>query len=432
MSKKCSIPRGTADVLPAQMPLWQDIETTARRILTVYNYREIRTPLFEETALFQRSLGQTSDVVNKQLLTLSSDKKESFALRPEGTAPVVRAYVENHMDHEASIAKLFYVGPMFRGERPQKGRLRQFHQVGVEVIGANTLNPLIDAEVIALNVELLRRVGVKDFRLNINTLGSTEDKASFSKQLRKIFKPRITKFCPDCRDRFDRNVFRILDCKNEACRALVAGADIGYDHLSPESKKYYDQVKAALKNLGVDFKEVPVLVRGLDYYTHTVFEISAASLGSQDALSAGGRYEDLVAQLGGPQVDAIGFALGIERVILALSGGGHEVPSKAPEYYFINLDEKYTKNIFELAQKTRKILNENGGQISCDLSYSASSMKSQMRLADKLKAHYVVILGEDEVKKGTVSVKDMTQGQQFEKTTEEFLRWAGEQGHKGA
>ena len=408
MSKQFSLPRGTSDILPSEATQWQEIEAKARRILSTYNFAEIRTPIFEQTSLFKRSLGQTSDVVNKQLLELvSHDQEEGFALRPEGTAPVARSYIENSMDRQGGISKLFYIGAMFRGERPQKGRLRQFHQIGVEVIGANTATPYLDAEVIALNVALLRTLGVQDFRLKINTLGSPRDKEHFSQALRKALGPNVGALCEDCRDRFGRNVFRILDCKNSDCRAVVARIHPGHGHLSDESQKYYAQLKDILQSLKVEFEEAPTLVRGLDYYTHTVFEITQSSLGSQDALSAGGRYNDLVAQLGGPQVDAVGFACGIERILLALPD--ENKPQADPlMVYVIALDEKIFPKAFSILQKLR------ASGISSDMSYKVSSMKSQMRAADKAGSKYAAIIGEEEDKKGVVALKDMKTGEQKE------------------
>ena len=411
MTKQFSVPRvprGTNDILPSEISQWQDIETKARKLLATYNFREIRTPVFEQTNLFKRSLGQTSEVVNKQLLELVSHvPEEGFALRPEGTASVVRSYIENSMDRQEGISKLFYIGAMFRGERPQKGRLRQFHQIGVEVIGANTATPYLDAEVIALNAELLRTLGVKDFRLKINTLGSPQDKEHFSQALRKALQADVDKLCEDCQDRFERNVFRILDCKNSACRAVVAGIKLGHGHLSAESQKYYAELKKILQGLKVEFEEVLTLVRGLDYYTHTVFEITQSSLGSQDALSAGGRYNDLVAQLGGPQVDAVGFACGIERILLA-TAEENKPPADPLTVYVIALDEKIFPKAFRILQKLR------AEGISSDMSYKVSSMKSQMRSADKAGSRYVVILGEDEDQKGVVALKDMKTGEQKE------------------
>lgn len=407
MTKKFSLPRGTADILPEEVPLWLSLEARAREVLGCYNYKEIRTPVFEEAALFKRSLGQTSDVVKKQLLELVSSKEEGFALRPEGTAAVARSYIENSMDRREGVTKLFYIGPMFRGERPQKGRLRQFHQIGVEVIGPQTASPYLDAEVIALNVHLLKAFGLEQFTLKINTLGSPEDKENLSGILRRELNPQTAHLCPDCRERFDRNVFRILDCKHKECRAVVENLRLGYEYLSDAGREYYGKVKEALRGLDVAFEEVPSLVRGLDYYTHTVFEICAGSLGSQDAVSAGGRYNNLVAQLKGPEADAIGFALGMERVLLAMPPQ-EKLQEGGLEAYLIALDEPSLQTACRIADALRR------AGIRSDVGYRISSMKSQMRLADKAGARSVVIIGEQELQKQCVTLKDMARGVQAE------------------
>lgn len=406
MVKKFSLPRGTADIFPTEMSVWQTIEGKARRILNNYNYKEARTPLFEETGLFKRSLGQTSDVVNKQLLELASEREESFSLRPEGTASIVRAYVENNLDRKESISKFFYIGPMFRGERPQKGRLRQFHQIGVELIGPGATHPYLDAEMMALNVNLLKAFGITNFELKLNTLGSPADKEGFSENLRRLLKDRLSDLCPDCRQRFERNVFRILDCKNKDCREVVRGLRIDHSYLSPESREYFARVQEALDSLGIEYTVCFDLVRGLDYYTHTVFEVTVASLGSQDAVSAGGRYNNLVRQLGGADVPAIGFALGMERVILGLPS--QPAALTPPSTYIIALDERSFKKAYQILDVLRR------HDISSDMSYRISSMKSQMRGADKCGARSVIILGEAELAKEAVSFKDMATGRQEE------------------
>ena len=411
MTKKILLPRGTSDILPSQIPLWQHVEDSARDILKNYNYREIRTPFFEETELFARSMGQTSDVVQKQMLNVGSD----LSLRPENTASVVRAYIQHSLDRKESLSKLFYIGPMFRGERPQKGRLRQFHQIGVEAIGPGTSSPYLDAEVMALSVNILKAFGLNNFRLKINTLGSSEDKNGFSKMLRQKFQSQIKNFCEDCQSRYERNVFRILDCKHKACRAIVNKQEIDHSYLSDESATYYAQVKIALDGLGIVFEESLNLVRGLDYYTHTVFEISDASLGSQDALGAGGRYNNLVSQLGGPQVDAIGFALGIERILLAMPQE-KEILEPKLTIFVIALEEESFGTAFSLVNTLR----QNG--IASDISYKISSAKSQMRAANKSGARYVVLLGADELKNNVVTLKDMETGNQQQVEVEQLIR----------
>ena len=402
MIKKFSVPRGTSDILPDAVPLWEALESKARKICKSYGYREIRTPVYEDINLFKRSLGQTSDVVNKQLLELASAKEdEGLALRPEGTASIVRAYIENSLDGREALSKLFYLGPMFRGERPQKGRLRQFHQIGVEAIGPNSTSPYLDAEMMALAIHLLQELGVKGPQLRINSLGSSEDKSRISEWLRGEFAKYKAELCEDCQARFERNVFRVLDCKKEGCRKVVASV-VKNLPLSAESQDYFDKVQSALKNSGVAFDLAPHLVRGLDYYTHTVFEITAEGLGSQDAVGAGGRYNGLVHELGGNEkIDygAVGFALGIERILLA-SGQTIAVPSGI-DVFVIAMKEEFQPQAFLLLQQLRQ------AGISAEMSFTSGSMKSQMGKANKVLARFALILGEDEIKNNTVALKDM-------------------------
>ncbi len=405
MSNTFATPRGTADIAD-DVYFWQQIESQARRILHVYGYREIRTPIYEESALFKRSLGQTSDVVNKQLLELAPQGDEHYALRPEGTAAVVRSYIEHNLDKKEPLSKLYYIGPMFRGERPQKGRLRQFHQIGVEAIGPNSASPYLDAEILALAMHLLKEFGVKEPRLKINSLGSKEDKEHISTWLRGEFGKHKEELCPDCQARYERNVFRVLDCKNEACRRLVGTLVVDLP-LSPESADYFKAVQKALTDLGVQFHIAPHLVRGLDYYTHTVFEITASGLGSQDAIGAGGRYSGLVQELGGdPKVNfgAIGFALGMERVLL--SKGAAEAHAGGIDAFVVPMETTFLPQAFALLNTLRQ------AGISADLSYNGGSLKSQLNRANKLNAHFALILGEDEIKNNSVAVKDMRVGKQ--------------------
>lgn len=405
MSNIFNTPRGTTDI-SADVSSWQHLESQARSILRIYGYREIRTPIYEESALFKRSLGQTSDVVNKQLLELKPQGDEEYALRPEGTASVVRSYLEQSLDKKEPLSKLYYVGPMFRGERPQKGRLRQFHQIGVEAIGPNSASPLLDAEILSLAMHMLVEFGVKEPRLKINSLGSKEDKEHVSTWLRGEFAKHREKLCVDCQARFERNVFRVLDCKQESCRTMVAQL-VKDLPLSQSSQDYFKAVQAALTDNGIEFHIAPHLVRGLDYYTHTVFEITAGGLGSQDAIGAGGRYSGLVHELGGDQrqdFGAIGFALGMERVLL--SKGPSDAVAPGLDAFIAVMNPVDAPKAFHLLN----ILRRAG--ISADLSYSGGSLKSQLNRANKLNTHYALILGEDEIKNGTVALKDMHVGKQ--------------------
>ena len=403
MNKKFSVPRGTSDILPDAIPLWEALESQARKICKSYGYREIRTPVYEDINLFKRSLGQTSDVVNKQLLELASSKEdEGYALRPEGTAAVVRSYLENSFDGKERLSKFFYLGSMFRGERPQKGRLRQFHQIGVEAIGPSSTSPFLDAEIIVLAMHLLKEMGVVKPFLKINSLGSKEDKANISSWLREEFTAHKNDLCEDCQSRFERNVFRVLDCKKENCRKLVSLV-VKNLPLSAESRDYFDKVQSTLKSVGIVFEVSPHLVRGLDYYTHTVFEITAeGGLGSQDAVGAGGRYNGLVHEIGGNEkVDygAIGFALGMERILLA--SGQATLVAAGLGVFVIAMKEEYQPQAFLLLQQLRQ------AGISADMSFTGGSMKSQMGKADKANARFALILGDDEIKNQTVALKDM-------------------------
>lgn len=422
MTKKFVIPRGTSDILPQDSHIWQNIELKVRDLLVRYNYNEIRTPIFEESELFARSVGQTSDIVQKQMLNLASQRQgedkelklSGLSLRPEGTASIVRSYIQNSLDKKERLSKLFYIGPMFRGERPQKGRLRQFHQIGVEAIGPESVSPYLDAEVISLSVNILKALGLNKFDLKINTLGSSEDKKNLAALLRKQLKSSLSRLCGDCKNRFEHNIFRILDCKDKTCKTIVNKINLDYSYLSEESNKYFSQVKDALDYMDIPYKEYPKLVRGLDYYTHTVFEICHSSLGCQDALGAGGRYNNLVSQLGGSEVGAIGFALGIERIILAMPEE-KQFKGNPLDLFLIALDEASLSRAF----KTLNLLRQSN--CSCDMSYKISSMKSQMRLANKVGARYVAFFGEEEAEKKIITVKDMETGTQQELPENDFV-----------
>ncbi len=419
MTLRFSAPRGTSDILPDDISAWETVEVKARQILKTYGYREIRTPMYEETALFKRSLGQASDVVNKQLLELSARQdsllrggeadEAIYALRPEGTASVVRSYIENSFDKKELLSKFFYIGSMFRGERPQKGRLRQFHQIGVEAIGIDGASPYLDAEILMLAMHLLQEFGVQNPKLKLNSLGSREDKERISLRLREEFSKHKQELCEDCQGRFERNVFRVLDCKNESCKKvarLVMGAGKVLP-LSDNSRLYFENVQGLLKDAGVAFEVSPHLVRGLDYYTHTVFEITAGGLGSQDAVGAGGRYDRLLDDLGGNEktpYGAIGFALGIERILLAT--GKVQGEPQGIDTFVIETQAEYQPKAFKLLSDLRK----NG--IGAMASFSGGSMKAHMSRANKANARFVLILGEEEMKNNAVSIKNMQTGAQ--------------------
>lgn len=407
---------GTRDILPDEIPLWQKIEATSRVIFSLYNYQEIRPPLVEEASLFNRSLGESTEIVTKQMFLIKKDQ-DSYALRPEGTASVVRAYIENSLDKKPGFIKLYYTGPMFRMERPQKGRLRQFYHLGCEVIGS--CQPQVDIEVISLADNLLKAYSVDGYKIKINSLGCQKDKKVFTESLRVDLKDKVSQLCDDCKLRFKQNVLRILDCKNEGCRKVVAGLNIQHKHLCPECENHFSKVKDGLDFLQVSYEVAPHLVRGLDYYTGTVFEITHDALGSQDALGAGGRYDNLVKQLGGPEVGAVGFAFGIERLLLAIKSP--VLPATDNLVYIISLGEEAKSKVLELLDGLRK------AGVRADTDYEGKSLKGAMRLANDLNARYVLIIGEDELKEDSVTLKDMSFGKQEKLKITELITHIKEQ-----
>ncbi|MDP2939015.1 MAG: histidine--tRNA ligase [Candidatus Omnitrophota bacterium] len=394
-------PRGTKDILPQDLIKWDNVERICRSLFKLYGFEEIRTPLFEETNLFIRSLGNTTDIVQKQMLNLQAEKP-SLSLRPEATASVVRSYIEHDLFKTQGFAKLFYIAPMFRGERPQKGRLRQFHHIGVEAIGVNSA--FLDAEIISLAYEILRRLGIENFQLKINSLGCKQDKESLAKNLKELLKKKISLLCQNCRLRFNKNIFRILDCKVKSCQEIVGNIDFKNDYLCTDCLQYSNEVKSALNKLNIPFKVMPHLVRGLDYYTHTVFEISHKDLGSQDAIGAGGRYNNLVKELGGPDIGAVGFALGFERILMVLK---EQIPSVTSNDVFIaTLGRLAFEQGFIILDKLRK------AGVAAQIDFDFSSLKSQLRLANRLKSKLVVMLGDEELKQNIALLKDMATGNQ--------------------
>jgi len=401
---------GTKDILPEEISSWQAIEEATRNIFFLYNYKEIRPPIIEEAALFDRSLGESAEIVQKQMFLIKKDK-DVYALRPEGTASIVRAYLENNLDKTAGLTKVYYIGPMFRAERPQRGRLRQFHHLGCEVIGSQ--EPYLDVEIISLADNSLKAYTIEGYEIKINSLGCIKDKREFQEVLSKSLKGKLSKLCDDCNTRFKHNVLRILDCKNEKCIEVVKSLDLSQGHLCPECKGHFNKVKEGLDYLNINYTISPYLVRGLDYYTRTVFEITHNGLGAQNALGAGGRYDNLVSDLGGPSTGAIGFAFGIERLLLV----ARRRPQAARQnlVYIIILGEEAK------GQGLRLLADLRRGRIAADTDYEGKSLKGAMRRANDLGAKYVLIIGEDELKKGVVTLKDMVSGEQREVTKEDLI-----------
>jgi histidyl-tRNA synthetase len=402
---------GTKDILPQESPFWQKIEELSRSVFSLYNYKEIRLPLIEEAALFNRSLGESAEIIQKQMFIIKG-KDDAYALRPEGTASIARAYIENNLDKTTGFIKLYYIGPMFRRERPQKARLRQFHHIGVEAIGS--ADPNLDVEIISLAAHLLSEFSVDNYKIKLNSLGCAKDKKELTAKLHRALGDKLYKLCADCKIRFKKNSLRILDCKKESCQAAVRNLDIQDAHLCPECKAHFAKVRAGLDSLKINYEVSPYLVRGLDYYTRTVFEITHKSLGAQDALGAGGRYDTLIKELGGPDLGAIGFAFGIERLLL-VQGSGFKVQGKKL-VYLITLSEEAKIQGLKLLDRLRK-----QGIIS-DTDYEGKSLKSAMRKANDLGARYVLIIGEDELKKNVVTLKDMNSGEQKEIRQEDLIK----------
>ncbi len=403
-------PRGTQDILPGQVERWQRLEETARRIMERYGYREIRTPDFEEEELFLRTVGKETDIVAKEMYCFTDRKGRRLALRPEGTAPVIRAYIENAMWNERKLQKLYYMGPMFRYDRPQKGRYRQFHQIGAEAVGS--LSPLVDAEVIALMEAVLKGAGINRLILKLNSLGDIESHLAYKKALVKYFTGKKEKLCPDCRVRLKKNPMRILDCKVPSCKDLSADIPAMEDSLSTEAGEHYRQVQHWLEVLGVQYEKDKNLVRGLDYYTRTAFEFHHGELGASVALGGGGRYDSLVAECGGPDTPGIGFSLGTERVLLAIEQDeklvntfDYEKHLRKPGIYLVWLGEDALNAAFSLA-----IILRNEVRVEMDL--EPKSLKSQLRQADKLMLSHAMILGERELAEGKYPLKNLATGEQ--------------------
>lgn len=403
---KTSAPRGTFDILPEDALRWRWLEEAIRRVFNYYGYQEIRTPVFEHTELFQRGIGETTDIVEKEMYTFTDKGGRSLTLRPEGTAPVVRAYVEHNLYSKGGITKLFYLGPMFRQERPQAGRFRQFHQFGVELFG--TESPLADAEVITVAVELYKELGLTGLEVLVNSIGCPACRGEYQQALLSRLTPVKEELCASCQRRLERNPMRLLDCKNPRCRELTANVPRVTDYLCPACRGHLEKTLLLLDKAGIGYRLEPRLVRGFDYYTRTVFEVISAGLGAQNAVCGGGRYDHLVEEVGGPPVPGVGFASGMERLLLTLEQQGKFAGfSSAPQVFFVVLDENLAAEGFQLATGFRR------EGIVTEACLEVKSLKAQMRAAGKLQAEFVVILGEDEWKDGQVSVRRMADGQQW-------------------
>ncbi len=398
--------RGTTDLLGDDIARWSAVEHTAKRLCRLYGYQEIRTPLIEDAALFLRSIGETSDIVQKEMFRFKDRGEQDIVLRPEGTASVVRAYLERNLHKTQGFAKLFYLGPMFRAERPQAGRFRQFHQYGVEAIGS--ASPWVDVEVILLCLHILRECRVADPIVWVASMGCRDDQARSAAELRRRLEPHRAALCKECQSRFERNVFRVLDCKTPGCQAIARQVVKGSPFLLCEDcAAHFNEVRRGLQASGTAFDDTKVFARGLDYYTRTVFEVRAKGLGAQDAVAAGGRYDHLVEDIGGgePKVGAVGFAAGIERVLMAAAQSTSEARERRGVYLAIAQPGLLGDGL-QLAQRLR------AQGLPTMMDYDGRSLKAQLREADKASCRFVAILGEAELKQGSLTVKDLEQGSQ--------------------
>ena len=398
-------PRGTKDILPDTVGDWLYVENKIRSLCQSFGYQEIRTPMFEHTELFQRGIGEGTDVVDKEMYTFQDRGDRSITLRPENTASVVRAYLQNKLYGDNALTKLFYIGSMFRYDRPQAGRMREFHQFGVEAIGE--INPAVDAEIILLAMKLLEGLGLKDLELYINSVGCPKCRSKYREMLQDFFRDKLEDLCEDCQSRFERSPMRILDCKRDSDKPYMADAPRITDCLCDECSEHFNRLQKYLTKAGVKFSIDPRLVRGLDYYTKTAFEIKYPPLGAQSAVAGGGRYDGLIEEMGGNPTPAVGFATGLERVLLALEKQGL-LPDKknAVDVYVVALGERAQEEAFKLVMDLRD------AGLNAAVDYAGRSMKAQMKQANKLNARYAAIMGDDELADGVVVLRDMAGSEQ--------------------
>ena len=394
--------KGMNDVLPGEVETWQFLEKSARDVFGLYGFSEIRTPIAEKTELFCRSIGETTDIVEKEMYTFSDKSGNSLTLRPEGTAPVMRSFIQNRLHTLDPVSKLYYMGPMFRYERPQKGRYRQFHQIGVEVLGIEDAK--IDAQVLAMLHQYFVRIGIESVSLQVNSLGCPECRPLYRKELISYLESRLDKLCAECQRRYQTNPLRVLDCKAAGCQAATVDAPSVLDHLCSPCDEHFSKVKHYLKRLEIPFVVNSRMVRGLDYYVRTTFELVTDQLGSQNAVAAGGRYDGLVESLGGPALPGIGFAIGLERLVL-MKGEQRITPPK-PQLFIAAIGAEAADRAFVLMSQ----LQVAGVRVEMD--YLGKSLKAQMRRANKLNADFTLIIGEEELETGQAQLKNMSDSSQ--------------------
>lgn len=406
--------KGTKDVLPSEVYKNQYIEATCLTVAENFGYKEMRTPVFEHTELFQRGVGDTTDVVQKEMYTFDDKGGRSITLRPEGTAGAARSFLENGLSNEALPQKICYLTSCYRYEKPQAGRLREFHQFGIECFGATS--PLADAEMIALAKQIFDELGVKDLHLELNSIGCPTCRAEYHKALKEYFASRVDELCDTCRDRLDRNPMRILDCKSPVCSEIAKDAPIVLDYLCDECKEHFEKTKSYLDAMNIEYIVNPQIVRGLDYYTKTVFEFVADSIGAQGTVCGGGRYDGLIEELGGQHTPSLGFAMGLERLQLVMEAQGCEFPEPSrPDLFIVAMGDKATLKAVEIAKDMR----DEGYSVVYDL--NGRSLRAQMKYADKINAKYNVVIGDNEVDTKSAVLKDMATGEQSDISLETFV-----------
>ena len=398
--------RGVKDILPGEVEKWQFIERVAREVFERYGFAEIKVPIFEHTSLFSRSIGDTSDIVEKEMYSFEDRGGESLTLRPEATAGIVRAYVEHKLHQQPGFVKFYCIGPMFRYERPQAGRFRQFYQIDVEAIGE--ASPVVDAEVLTMLMTFLRQLGLQHLELRVNSLGDAVCRPGYREELKSYIRRHLDQLCPECQERYERNPLRVLDCKKEGCRAVMHEAPQTMAFLCGPCREHFETLADLLAGVGINYVLDPKLVRGLDYYTRTTFEVVAEGLGAQDSVTGGGRYDGLIEAIGGPPTPGIGFAIGFERLVTALEHHGLTIPEPRLQVFVAPLGAAALRQAFRLVEELRSV------GLRAEIGYDEKSLRSQLRRANRLGAAYTVMLGERELATGKVALKDMQGGEQEE------------------
>ncbi|MFD2531480.1 histidine--tRNA ligase [Gracilimonas halophila] len=404
---------GMVDILPDESPKWRALEDIIHEEAAKFNFEEIRTPIMEQTELIVRGIGQLTDIVSKEIFAFEKGDSH-YVLRPELTAPVVRAFVEHHMEQRGGSQKLYYIGPMFRAEKPQKGRQRQFHQFGVEVIGSD--DPVADVETIAFMIRIYQRIGIKNFELKLNSVGDPESREAYKEALREYLKPNLSKMSELSQQRFEKNPMRILDSKEKEDQEFIKKAPVIQDYLNEESADHFAKVTDYLDDLGINYTLDPHLVRGMDYYTRTAFELTSPDLGSQDALAGGGRYDLLVEEIGGQPTPAVGFAAGMERLLIACEELGIELAEeKSVDVYFVTLGDAARKWALTHLPKARE------AGLSATMDYMSRSMKAQMKDANRENANYTIIIGDNELNEGKFTLRNMKESEEASLSFDEIL-----------